>query len=231
MILSAHQPNFIPWTGYFLKVALSDIHVILDKVEYSKNGWTNRNKIKLASDSYITLPVRKKDTGRLICDVNVGENYKPIINKTRKTLRQFYGKSPGFEFIDSIFFDAIDMDTTSLFSINYYIITRLLDHLGIDTPLVLMSNTTTGKELKSSDLLINLCLENKCNQYFSGLGSKDYLDESKFAKSSIDVVWLNDMDTVLNKFNMTNNSVIEPIFNHGDKSKDIIGQMIDEVSL
>ena len=231
MILSAHQPNFIPWAGYFLKVALSDIHIILDNVEYSKNGWTNRNKIQLSSESYITLPVRKKDTGLLISDVNLAENYKTTLNKTRKTLRQFYGKSPGFEFIDNIFFDVIDMDTTSLFSINHYIIARLLDYLEIDTPLILMSNIETSKELKGADLLVSICSKNSCTQYLSGLGAKNYLDESKFTRSFIDVVWFNQVDHILDKFNVSNNSIIELIFNHGDKSKDIIVQMINEVSL
>ena len=179
MILSAHQPNFIPWTGYFLKVALSDIHIILDNVEYSKNGWTNRNKIQLSLESYITLPVRKKDTGLLISGVNLAENYKTAINKTRKTLRQFYGKSPGFEFIDSVFFDVIDLNTASLFNINYYILTRFLDFLEIDTPLILMSNIETNKELKGTDLLVSICSKNSCTQYLSGLGAKNYLDEQE----------------------------------------------------
>jgi len=231
MILSAHQPNFIPWTGYFLKVALSDIHIILDNVEYSKNGWTNRNKIQLSLESYITLPVRKKDTGLLISGVNLAENYKTAINKTRKTLRQFYGKSPGFEFIDSVFFDVIDLDTASLFNINYYILTRFLDFLEIDTPLILMSNIETNKELKGTDLLVSICSKNSCTQYLSGLGAKNYLDESKFAHSFIDVIWFNQVDHILNKFNVSGNSIIELIFNHGDKSKDIITQMINEVSL
>lgn len=229
MILSAHQPNFIPWTGYFLKVALSDIHVILDDVEYSKNGWTNRNKVKLSTDSYITLPVRKKDTGLPIKSVMLAQNYRQIVNKARKTLKQFYGKSPGFNFIDTIFQEVLEAGDTNLFNINYLIITKILDHLQIETPLILMSNTAIDPDLKSSDMLVDICVKNNCDQYLSGIGAKDYLQEDAFKKQGIDVLWSKKTIRTLEKFNISNNSIIEMIFMYGDESANIMSKLVREV--
>ena len=229
MILSAHQPNFIPWTGYFLKVALSDIHVILDDVEYSKNGWTNRNKVKLSTDSYITLPVRKKDTGLPIKSVMLAQNYRQIVNKARKTLKQFYGKSPGFNFIDMIFQEVLEAGDANLFNVNYLIIARILDHLQIETPLILMSNTAIDPGLKSSDMLVDICIKNNCDQYLSGIGAKDYLQEDAFKKQGIDVLWSKKTIRTLEKFNISNNSIIEMIFMYGDESANIMSKLVGEV--
>ena len=231
MILSAHQPNFIPWAGNFLKIALSDIHIVLDDVEYSKNGWTNRNKIKLASDSYITLPVRKKDTGLPIRNVKLAANYQQSIIKTRKTLKQFYGKTPGFIFVDNIFQEVLDIGGTSLFSINYLIITKLLDYLRIETPIILMSNIELENSLKSSNMLVDICVKNNCSEYLSGLGAKDYLKEDKFKESGIDIVWSKNTLITLKKFGISNNSIVEMIFMHGDESINIMSNLIKEASL
>ena len=84
MNLSAHQPNFFPWLGYFVKVAISDIHVILDDVEFSKNNWINRNIIDTGKNSYLTIPVNKSDTNKPINQVRLGEEYKFSINKIIK---------------------------------------------------------------------------------------------------------------------------------------------------
>jgi hypothetical protein len=71
MIVGIHQPNFIPWLGYFYKILKSDIFIILDDVQYTKNSFINRNKIKTPNNSqWLTLPV-KKQFGQLINEVEI----------------------------------------------------------------------------------------------------------------------------------------------------------------
>ena len=58
MHVSIHQPDFIPWLGFFDKIRLSDLFIIGDNVQFRKKGWTNRNQIKTANGaSWLTIPV------------------------------------------------------------------------------------------------------------------------------------------------------------------------------
>ena len=62
MILTAHQPVYLPWLGLFHKIALSDAFVWFDDVQYQKRDWNNRNKIKTNSGpAWLTVPVHNKD--------------------------------------------------------------------------------------------------------------------------------------------------------------------------
>ena len=61
MIISAHQPAYLPWAGYLHRIAISDVFVILDNVQFEKNSFTNRNRIKSPSGSvWLTVPVSQK---------------------------------------------------------------------------------------------------------------------------------------------------------------------------
>ena len=61
MIVSINQPAYLPWLGYFHRIAVSDLHVVLDHVQFEKNSFTNRNKVRTASGTpWLTVPVRSK---------------------------------------------------------------------------------------------------------------------------------------------------------------------------
>src|SRR4030042_1735816 len=59
MIVAIHQPNYLPWIGYFYKMMIADCFVLFDNAQFSKGSVINRNKIKgPAGAQYITVPVR-----------------------------------------------------------------------------------------------------------------------------------------------------------------------------
>ncbi len=61
MIVSVHQPQYLPWLGYFDKIERSDIFVFLDNVQFKKNEWQNRNKIKTSEGwQWLSVPVIHK---------------------------------------------------------------------------------------------------------------------------------------------------------------------------
>ena len=82
MIVAIHQPNYIPWLGFFYKIAKSDIFIFLDDVQYTKNSFINRNKIKTSQGSiWLTLPVRNKGRfGQLIREVELNESVPGVRN-------------------------------------------------------------------------------------------------------------------------------------------------------
>ena len=91
-VISIHQPNFIPWIPTLVKEACADMHVILDHVEYSKNGWTNRCEFTSSSDkkAYLTIPVSKSDTSLTIDKVKIGNDSR-YYSKLEKTFASFMG--------------------------------------------------------------------------------------------------------------------------------------------
>ena len=87
MIVTIHQPNFIPWLGFFNKVINCDIFVILDDVEFSKDSFINRNKIRTSEGwMWLTIPVKMK-LGEKINEVIV-DNSKRWYEKHKKSIIQ-----------------------------------------------------------------------------------------------------------------------------------------------
>ena len=211
MNLSAHQPNFFPWLGYFVKVALSDFHIILDDVEYSKNNWINRNIIDSGKESYLTLPVNKSDTSKPIKQVRLGQEYKFSVNKIVKTLEHQYKKSGSLTFIKNLLNESIDKNFTYLSELNLFYLTNIFKFFEISTPIYRKSDLEMDNDLKATKLLIELCKKYDCSNYISGIGSKNYLDESKFISNQISLIYIEDLFTIFEKYNLSKNSIIQLI--------------------
>ncbi len=211
MNLSAHQPNFFPWLGYFVKVALSDFHIILDDVEYSKNNWINRNIIDSGKEHYLTLPVNKSDTSKPIKQVRLGQEYKFFVNKIVKTLEHQYKKSGSLTFIKNLLNESIDKNFTYLSELNLFYLTNIFKFFEISTPIYRKSDLEMDNDLKATKLLIELCKKYDCSNYISGIGSKNYLDESKFISNQISLIYIEDLFTIFEKYNLSKNSIIQLI--------------------
>src|ERR1043165_8343024 len=96
MLASIHQPHYLPWLRYFEKIARSDVFIVLDDVQYEKNGFQNRNRIKTAQGwTYLTVPV-KKPTLRPICQIEV-DNQTHWWEKHLRALEMCYRRAPYFE--------------------------------------------------------------------------------------------------------------------------------------
>jgi len=128
MIVAIHQPNFLPWAGYFYKIAKSDIFVLLDNVQYSKNGFINRNKIKMpsGSDSWLTIPVKSSGLSELIKDVKISHN----IDWRRKHLQTLEMSYKRAEFFNQLYEDIkniyYETDWHNLCSLNISLLKHIL---------------------------------------------------------------------------------------------------------
>tara|TARA_B100000676_G_C18021961_1_gene813195 strand:+ start:843 stop:1556 length:714 start_codon:yes stop_codon:yes gene_type:complete len=211
MNLSAHQPNFFPWLGYFVKVAISDIHVILDDVEFSKNNWINRNIIDTGKNSYLTIPVNKSDTNKPINQVRLGEEYKFSINKIIKTLDHQYKKSDSLTFIKNLLNESKDKNFIFLSELNLFYLNNIFKFFEISTSIFKKSELDLGNGLNASILLTELCKKYDCSNYISGIGSKSYIDESKFNSRKISVTYTEDLQLLFEEYNLNKNSIIQLI--------------------
>ena len=184
MKVAIHQPQYLPWLPYFLKIENSDLFIFLDTVAFQKNGIQNRNKIKTAQgEQWLTVPVRQK-LGQKIVDtpINNQSNWR---HKHWQAIKQCYGKTPGFFKHQQELKDLYLSKWHVLGELNIELTKLMLKWMDIDTPVVRSS------ELKSkgnaSELVLNLCLEVGADIYMSGTGGMNYLEEPMFSKAGLTI--------------------------------------------
>src|SRR5579859_5180841 len=138
MILAAHQPQFCPWLGFFDKMRQADVFVILDDVQYEKNNWQNRNRIKTSNGAtWFTVPVSFR-FGQPIREVQVS----PLTDwqkKYKMTLTQSYAKTAGLPAAKTFFEELFEKRWERLIDLNLYTISWMAERLGIATPVRLSS--------------------------------------------------------------------------------------------
>src|SRR4051812_3983115 len=95
--VSIIQSNYIPWRGYFDLIGLSDEFVVLDTVQFTKNDWRNRNRIKVAAGSpWLTIPVKTGGRfGQTIAETEIAD--PAWAGRHWAKLQATYRGRPGFE--------------------------------------------------------------------------------------------------------------------------------------
>ena len=228
MIVSVHQPQYLPWLGYLDKIARSDAFVYLDTVQYKAREWQNRNKIRTKDGTmWLTVPVLSKGLGlQPICDVRIDNSFHWQKDHW-SSLRCWYGSSPYFERYQPFFKDVYARHWDRLIDLNIHISCFLLKEFGITTPVYMESELgTTGR---STERIIELCQKVKARVYFTGLGGHNYLDENKFVEAGIKLIYQDfqhpsyrqqyqDEETVF----LPCLSAIDLLFNAGDKSRQVL---------
>ena len=184
MILSAHQPAYLPWLGYFEKIARADVFVYLDNVQFEKNSYINRNRIKTPQGAqWLTVPVRTK--GHLsgtLRDTEVDPT-QPWRSKHLKSIAMSYSRAAhfaaGFPRLESLFAD----EDALLAELCWRQLRFWLEELQIETRVV-RSSALPVSGVKS-DLMLQLCRHFGADHYLSGALGRDYLAGSDFAAAGI----------------------------------------------
>lgn len=184
MILSAHQPAYLPWLGYFEKIANADIFVFLDTVQFEKNSFINRNKIKTPQGTqWLTIPVKiKGHIGATLQDTLI-EDSKPWRSKHLKSIEMNYRKAPFFEENFPKIKKLLNVPEQTVAELCWQQFQFWLTELNIKTKVVRSSDLPIAS--KKSDLVLDLCKHFNAEHYLSGILGKDYLDEVTFATNGI----------------------------------------------
>ncbi len=181
------QSNYIPWKGYFDIIHDVDLFVFYDEVQYTKNDWRNRNKIKTQNDTkWLTIPCGY-DLDRKIYEVKIKQEI-PWQEKHYNTLVNNYSKSPYFkkykEFIDYVY---LDKHWEYLYELNRYMIIEISKMLGITTEFADSRDYETSGV--KHEKLLNLVKATDADLYLSGLAAKDYIIEEDYGKNNIELVY------------------------------------------
>lgn len=188
MILTAHQPAYLPWLGYLHKIAISDEFVTLDKVQFEKNSFTNRNKIKTPNGAiWLTIPVHLAGhTTKTIAETLIDNNTDWRANHWRSILLN-YKKAPYFQKYSNFLEDMYRKEWGEISSICLYLLTYLLKELNIKTKILKQSSLKTRK--KKQDLILELCRKRKADKFVFGEMGKEYVDPKLFKKENIDIIF------------------------------------------
>jgi len=182
-MIAIHQPNYLPWLGFFDKACKAQTFVLLDSVAYTRGGVGNRNRIKTSRGwEWITVPVHHP-LGATIKDIQTVDSGWERTHW--KTLLFNYSRAPHFKDLAPEFDQIYQRRWCRLSDINETLIRLIMEYLDL-RPRIYRSSDL-GVEGKSSELLVNICKAIGDKEYLSGTGARGYLDLSAFERERITV--------------------------------------------
>jgi len=191
-VVSIHQPEFMPWMGFFHKMLRSDTFIILDHVQFKKRYFENRNRIVTPRGEVLWLGVPIMNKGRYaqsISDVEILDDGR-WRKKFLERVRHAYSKAPCYDLVMPGLESIVNGGHARLMDLNLDLIRFFMSHLGIGTPLLFSSQMDVADQ-KGSGLILALCERLHARTYLCGAHGKDYLAEEDFRRSGIVIEYLN----------------------------------------
>lgn len=222
------QPSYLPWLGFFEQFYFSDTFVFLDDVQYTKQDWRNRNKIRTTHPlgmgwSWLTVPVKTFNSKQKlsITPIDYSTNW---ISKHLNLITQNYQKAPYFNEIFHIIKIILENKFEYLVDLNIQSTLALTNYLGIERKTILSSSLNITTKDKN-ERLIQICKLTGIKDFFDGAAAKFFIELDRFEQSNISVRFQDYLHPVYNQCNspfIPYMSVIDLLFNHGKNSFNII---------
>ena len=228
MLVAAHQACFVPWLGYFHKMALADRFVLLDDVQYEEQNFQNRNRFKLSSGvRWLTVPVERHGQGELLCEKRVVPDERDDWRRRLwLTIENAYARAPHFARYAPAFREVFASSWERLFELDLRLIELCREFLSITTPMARTSEL--GARGKKSELILDFCGKVGGDEYLSGAGgSRGYLEVDRLAAGGVKVAWQRFDHPVYPQQHMQlgfqpHLSVLDLLFNCGPDSRAIL---------
>mgnify|MGYP001187110708 CR=1 FL=1 len=223
MMVSIHQPSYLPYLGVIEKALKSDIFVLYDTAQYSKEYFHNRNFIiSNIKKTLLTIPVNNNSWKIYFKDVNI--NNKNQIKKHFKSIVYSYSKCKFYQKyihkFEQIYNNYKKYD--KLIDITIPIIKEILNIFNYKGIIVLASELNYDTNLKSTDALVAICKKLNATEYIAGSGGKGYIDEHKFKDANIRLLYQDFKCLPYNQFNCDDFipylNTLDYIFNCGNDS-------------
>lgn len=183
-IIAIHQPNYLPWLGYFYKIYQSDIFVFLDDVQFSNKGMHNYTYLKTSNGSYrLKYPVNQ----------NFGDNINQVTSKDLldwkkkhlDTVAVNYKRAPHFEEVFEDYKNLLEPNYKDIVDLNSSFIQFYANKLGINTQFIRSSELNIASS--RTEKIIDICKALDGNIYYSGTGAKAYQKNEDFNSQGIEL--------------------------------------------
>ena len=224
MILTGHQPTYLPWLGLFNKISKADCFVLFDNVQYLPKEWMSRNKIKTPNgEIFLNVPVLKKAyLKKKIYEIKIN-NSLDWKRKHLKSIKLNYSKAEFFNNYIEYFEEIYSKEWIYLLDLNFYMLKLFLKLLNINIKLIRLSELEISG--KKSELILNLCMKLKAKNFIFGEQGVNYADIESFKKKEINTIFQNYKHPTYHQLHgkfISNLSIIDLLFNCGSKSLEII---------
>lgn len=222
VVLSGHQPVYLPGIILFNKIAMSDMFMFVGHCQYLKKSWHSRNRIGLrAREIWLSVPV--KTAGLFNQSINdthtANDSWK---RKHLGSIRQAYSKAPFFE----LYYPALEAlllsHNGSLSDLNIALIRLLLVWLRITTPI--LDSRDYKIEGNKTEMLISMCQAVGATRYLSNEGSRNYVDEKLMGDAGIQHCWQIFQHPIYPHSSgfIPQLSAIDLLFNVGPAARDVV---------
>ncbi len=225
MMVGILQPGYLPWLGFFEQVYRCDVFVVYDDVQYDRDGWRNRNRIKTANGiQWLTVPVHVNfEEKNLVKDIKI-DNKTNWRKKHLFSIRQNYSKAPFFKKYIDIFEEAYATEWELLVELDMYFILKLTGCLGMEDKEIVRSSSL---DIKGDRLerLAAICKFFNADIFYEGASGRNYINNSFFKAQGIEIEYQDYRHPVYTQLYgdfIPFLSVIDLLFNHGDDSLDIL---------
>lgn len=183
-----HQPDFMPYIGFFHRLLHADLFILLDHVQFvhSNRSWTHRDKIKTANgERWMTLSVVKALRDTPINQIELTDNgwREQHLNLLHANYRQAPYFNDLFPRVQALY----AIPCKRLVEFNVASIHMLMEWFAIDTPTVYSSGMQP--EGKKNGLLLDLLKKVGASHYLSGIGARNYYEPEPFLEAGVDVIW------------------------------------------
>lgn len=222
MIVAIHQPDYIPYLGFFQKMLRADIFILYDTAQFSRNGFHNRNRIKTASGvHWLTVPVRRN--GLLpIREVEIAD-VPTWAEKHLKSLEAAYRRAPYYATYGPEISAILSQEWQRLADLNSELIKQAARWLKIERRIVLASDLPPSTSSDPTEKILCMTAAVGGDTYLSGPAGRNYLDTSKFASIRLQFTdFIARPYPQLHGSFVENLSVVDAVLNCGLASRDLL---------
>lgn len=224
-VLTAHQPLYMPWLGFFQKVSMSDVFCLWDDVQFTPDGYIHRNRIKGPNGPMLlTVPVHMKNYYETtINNIHIDNSQKWKKAHWNSIIVSYAKKAPYFKSYSDFFEDVYRRDWDVISDLDEHLLKYLFKELRINVEFIKASDLHF--EGKKSDRILDMCNQLKADMYIFGEGGEKYADKAMFQEKGMKIYFQKyrhpEYPQLYGNF-VPNLSVLDLLFCYGEKSADIL---------
>jgi len=231
-ILVAHQPEFLPWLGNISKATIGDVYFILDTVQYCKELFQNRNKIRIKGGDgwhWLIIPIKGGRKKLMNWQEVIIDNSQSWKRKHLNSIKMSYSRSPYFNQIYNeikSIYDGFTGNKLIDFLIEFIKYAHLKFKVNIPiyktSDLIRLGYDISGSK---SDLILNMCKVVNAKTFIFGAQGRDYIEKDKF--NQVEYRFQNFNHPTYKQIHgdfMSHMSFIDLLFNYGDNSVNILNK-------
>ena len=182
-----HQPDFLPYPGFFHRLLHCDDFVVLDHVQLLRRGWHHRDQVKAPHGVvWFTVPIVNIHHVQSIRDARIDHGHD-WIRKQLNRIASYYREAPCFGTVFPVLERILQRGHDRLLDLNMELLAWFLDYFGIRVKMHLSSGWDVQE--RRNEMNIELVRKVGGKVYLSGSGARAYLDESLFRQAGIEVAW------------------------------------------